>query len=206
MKNLLSNANSKLMKDGIFHWSIPAFVSKTGFLTCPGARDCIKGCYARQGFHGMSWVQNAKEQRLAAALTPGFIDRMSEEITRRKVRVLRIHDAGDFYSESYLVDWLTIADLQPRVQFYAYTKMIPLFKTGRGSLTPPPNFKAIFSFGGKWDDLIDVERDHHAVVFKSHDDLARSDYADATESDLVAVNSRKVGLVYHGGRHLNWGV
>lgn len=200
--HLLGNANTKLMKDKIFHWSIPAYLSASGFKTCPGAKDCIKGCYARQGFHGMSWVKNKKEQRLEATFRDDFVDVVVSEIVNRKVKVLRVHDAGDFYSLKYMADWLRIIDRCPDVTFYAYTKMIPYFK----NLTLPPNLTVIYSFGGRYDFMIDEERDHHSKVFRNHAELLLSGYADATKSDLVAISARKVGLVYHGGKNLNWGI
>lgn len=200
--NLLGNANTKLMKDKIFHWSIPAYEAADGSRTCPGAKDCIRGCYARQGFHGMSWVKNAKERRLAASLQEDFVSAIINEIVARKVKVLRLHDAGDFYSLKYLWDWLEIIERCPDVTFYAYTKMIPMFK----NRLLPPNFIVIYSFGGKWDDQISEDDDHHSRVFRSHAELLLSGYTDATQSDMVALQNRKVGLVYHGGKYLNWGI
>lgn len=198
--DLLSNSNTKLKRDGIFHFSIPAFQSADGFKTCPGAKDCIKGCYAVQGFHGMSWVKNAKERRLEATRQHDFVYRIYEEIKRRKVKILRIHDAGDFYSAKYRYDWMTIIHQNPEVQFYAYTKMVPHFK----GLNPYNNFKIIFSYGGIWDHVIDHERDPHSIVFPDHESLMEAGYDDATESDLVALWGHKIGLVYHGGKNLKW--
>lgn len=197
---LLSNQNSKLKKDKILSWSIPAYLTESGFKTCPGAKDCIKGCYARQGFHGMSWVKNKKESNFQETLKPDFVETMTAEILKRRPRFIRIHDAGDFYSIEYLINWIRIINRCPDVQFYAYTKMIPMFR----DMPLPSNFKVIFSFGGRWDNQI-LDDDHHSKVFKTHEAMVSAGYADSTESDLVALTSKKVGLVYHGGKNLNWG-
>lgn len=199
--NLLSNQNTKLKKDGIFHFSIPAFRSQFGFVTCPGAAKCAVGCYARQGFHAMSWVKHKKERNFAATLRMDFAEMITTEIKKRKVKILRIHEAGDFYSEEYLLKWFSICWENPEVKFYAYTKMLPMFKQLDKM---PANFTVIYSYGGKWDSLIG-KRDHHAKVFKTKEALKKSGYVDASKSDLVAIKNIKVGLCYHGGKNLNWG-
>ena len=201
--NLLSGENSKLKRDGIYHFSIPAGKSQSGMLTCPAAGECLNGCYATQGFHGMSWVKNAKERRLSATFEQNFVENVFKEIRKRKIRRVRIHDSGDFYSKQYMIKWWEIARTMPDVHFYAYTKMISLFK---GDEKPPklPNLTIIFSYGGKLDHMIGPN-DHHSKVFKTHEDMELAGYTDCTESDLAALNTKKVGLVYHGGKHKNWG-
>lgn len=199
--NLLSNQNTKLKKDGIFHFSIPALKSKTGMTTCPGAGECAKGCFARQGFYPMSWVQDRAEVSLEATQRVDFIDKIVAEIRQKKVTRLRIHTGGDFYNRRYLQRWFRIIEQCPQVHFYTYTKMIPFFKFYKSPL--PKNLTVIYSYGGQWDKLIEPD-DHHAIVYKNKFAIP-DDYVDASKSDLVAINNKKVALVYHGGRHLNWG-
>lgn len=141
MKNYLSQ-NSKIKKmTGVktFNWGIPAFRSKDGFSTCPKAGICAKGCYAKQGAYTWSNVSQAFENRLTLSQSNQFIDTLNAEIKRRKVQRLRIHDSGDFYNAEYLDKWLKIVQANPDVQFYAYTKMVEMFK----SYTLPNNFPVI---------------------------------------------------------------
>jgi hypothetical protein len=117
---------------------------------------------------------------------------------------VRIHDAGDFYSEQYLNDWLFIMGYfssEKRVSFYAYTKQVELFKC----IDIPANFTVIYSLGGKQDRLIDTSKDMHSRVFESEQDLLDAGYLNATEDDLVAglAKSTKIGLVYHGAKNNN---
>jgi hypothetical protein len=143
-------------------------------------------------------------------LLASFTERMQAEIDRRLVGVkegervfIRIHDSGDFYSEPYARKWFAIAAANPRILFYAYTKMIPLFRRLAGDV--PENLSLIFSEGGKADHLIDQSRDRHARVFFSADCLESSGYADASHDDAVAVGqSHRIGLVYHGAKSTVW--
>ena len=75
-------------------------------------------------------------------------------------RVLRVHDAGDFFSEMYLCAWLDVARERPETTFYWYTKCLSFWAahladigTGRepGSV---PNVVPTASWGGREDDLI----------------------------------------------------
>jgi hypothetical protein len=163
LKNYLST-NSKLKKDGIFSFGIPAYKSRDGMLTCPAALHCIKGCYARNGTYNFGTVKNAQEKRLELTkdreLFTAVID---TELKNKKVKILRIHDSGDFYSKAYLDTWLYIIKINPHIRFYAYTKMIPLFS----GLVLPPNFTVIYSEGGKFDSQIDTLKDRHSRVFSS---------------------------------------
>lgn len=190
----LSNQNSKLKKSGIFSWGIPAGD------TCPGKNTCAFGCYARQGFFVMPTVKRAQEKRLEFSKSPDFVPNLIAEIKKRKVKILRIHDSGDFYSKVYLENWMAIIRACPEVQFYAYTKMVPFFQ----NKILPENFRVIFSFGGKWDHKIKPLIEPHSKVFSSTQELKKAKYSDASKDDTVALNSRKVGLVYHGAKSKQW--
>ena len=132
--------------------------------TCPNAGACAKGCYALAGAYRFSNVAQAFERRLAVTQSNEFIDLMLKEIDANRAERIRIHDSGDFYSEEYLQRWLTIMRARPNVEFYAYTKMITMFKFHAPYL--PKNFTVIYSFGGTQDRLIDVKRDRHSLVFE----------------------------------------
>lgn len=215
MTNLLS-ANAKIRKSGakhgvaLYNFGIPAFKSQSGFITCPAAGTCAKGCYAQQGAYIFSNVKPAFEWRLEMTRNAeAFIELMSAEIqvARAKARVkgqpvvIRIHDSGDFYSVSYWKSWEAIICQFPDVKFYAYTKQVRLFKR----VQLPANFRLIFSEGGLFDSEIDTSR-HHARVFPTLEALQEAGYADASEDDLVAGlgDNPRIGLVYHGAASKEW--
>jgi hypothetical protein len=222
MKNLLTQ-NAKMRKSSqngitVVNWTIPAFQSKTGLKTCPNAGRCAAGCYARQGAYIWQNVASAHEAKLELTQNDTFIDLMIAEINqwvnKKSVKRLkvRIHDAGDFYSLEYLNRWIKIMSYfekyDNRVTFYAYTKQVEMFQSEKARL--PSNFRAIFSFGGKQDKLIQIETDFHARVFESLEALVAAGYTDGTQDDMVAAmgKSNRIGLCYHGAKNFantKWG-
>lgn len=209
--------NSKMKKSSskgvvVVNWTIPAFLSKSGVKTCPNAGVCAAGCYARGGAYMFSNVNKVHEEKLQLTFNPAFIALMVNEIQfwlnkkGTKKLYVRIHDSGDFYSVEYLKKWLSIIsqfENDGRVEFYAYTKMVNLFKDldKAGYNQIPENLVLIYSFGGKQDALIGPN-DRHSKVFNSLADLKNAGYIDASHNDLLALGENpKIGLVYHGAKN-----
>lgn len=209
VKYLLTNGNRELKVDGIFTWSIPALAAKLSngknFLTCPNAGVCANLCYARSGTYNFSNVKAAHVRNLELTLDnpEEWKTRVSDELKAKRYqggKSVRIHDAGDFYSEAYFLLWMDIAKENPHVFFYAYTKEVAMVK--RHEL--PSNFVIIFSMGGTQDHLVDKENDRHADVFPSMESLEEAGYSDQGSSDLLAATlpTNKIGIVVNNIPHL----
>lgn len=184
----------------IFNWTIPALITRDGFKTCPMAGNCATGCYAKMGAYIWPKVYEKHESNLKLTFSDEFINVMDIEIKKTKADLIRIHDAGDFYSLDYLKKWIAIIELNPSVKFYAYTKMIELIK----SVKLPDNLVIIFSLGGKQDFLIDQSIDRHSKVFDSIESLRHAGYTDASHDDTLALGeNNKIGLIYHGNKNFN---
>lgn len=203
MSDLLTQ-NGKLKKTSkemgvrVFNFGIPAFNDPdTGKRTCPFAGECAKFCYARKGAYTWSNVKPAFVRRYKATKQDDFVAVMVAEIKRRKVQFLRVHDSGDYYSPAYIDKWLAIAAALPDVNFYSYTKSIPLWK-GKAI---PANMDIIFSEGSTVDHLIDPDADRHSRIFDSKQQLLDAGYIDASKNDLMATRwfneSNKIGLIIH---------
>lgn len=204
MKNLLTR-NSKIAKmSGAYtvNWTLPAV------RTCPQASTCKVGCYATQGAYAWTPSQRAHKRNFQLSKQDNFAQVISEELSRRKkIKRVRIHDAGDFYNEGYLLKWLYIIRAFPQIEFYAYTKMVALFKSLAQKQCLPSNLTTIYSYGGKQDHLINPSIDRHSAVFSSLEDLLAAGYSDASKDDSVATGvNHKIGLVYHGAKSKQWGI
>jgi hypothetical protein len=188
---------SKLTGLRVYNFGIPAFQDSDGKRTCPFAGACAKFCYAQKGAYVWSNVSPAFQFRYLATKCDSFVDKMTAELVKKRVDILRVHDSGDYYSRRYIDKWLTIAKRLPNVRFYSYTKSIPLFL----DLDIPDNYDIIFSEGGTRDDLIDYTAHRHARIFDDYDAMNQAGYVNAMESDLMATkwfnDSNKVGLVMH---------
>lgn len=131
-----------------------------------------------------------------------WIKAINKELKLKKYdgKFIRIHDAGDFFSLQYAMDWVNFAKENQQCIFYTYTKEVSLFK-GIGEL--PPNFIVIFSFGGREDFLIDRETDRHSDVFPSYKEMIEAGYNDIGEDDSQAAmnENHRVGLYRNNIKH-----
>lgn len=185
----------------------------TRFMTCPNAGPCAQVCYARNGTYRFPKVLEAHTRNLTHYLDDPaqWKADMLAELQRRKFRpsgvardlpasddawlmqwaanggaAVRIHDAGDFFSQAYLLDWLAVAQQTPDVLFYAYTKEVAMFRA-TPQVREVPNFRYLFSTGGLQDNLIDAANDRHADVFPTLQAMEEHDYESQDASDLLAV-------------------
>lgn len=117
-------------------------------------------------------------------------------------RAVRIHDAGDFFSDEYLRAWIQVAQATPDVLFYAYTKEVRRFRSVAGCSTPQ-NFRWLWSLGGKEDHLINLDIERHADVFADNDAIVAAGYQSQDASDLYAITltTKKVGIPANNIRH-----
>lgn len=203
----LITQNSKLKKTSkhfdkkVFNFGIPAYENKDKEKICIFADTCIKFCYARNGAYTWSNVKPAFEKRYQISKTDKFVSLMNEEIKRKKVDFLRVHDSGDYYSKEYLQKWFSIAKDNPKVKFYSYTNNVNQIKKAYEKNEVPKNYDFIFSDSGKQKKLINKKTDRHTKIFKSLEDLKKEGYKDSSKYDLYATkwfnDSNKVGLIFH---------
>ena len=137
----LSRGNLKLSKDvGIFN--LPAGNA------CPNCKDCLDTCYARQA---QIMYPNVREFRNCnyhlATTNPDMLAAMIlEQINKEQIKIVRIHESGDFFSVAYIRMWKSIIANSPRTKFYAYTKCYDKFKKELQSFDDMPNCNIIDSF------------------------------------------------------------
>ena len=123
--------------------------------TCPGAGECQLFCYARKGGYVMfpaSSMSAAQALNFLVNDPEGYMGMVDREVKTLKGKtdkhsirlVVRWHDAGDFFSKEYLDLAYKVANNNPEVKFYAYTKMGDV-ATGN----KPANFIVNFSSGSQ---------------------------------------------------------
>lgn len=84
--------------------------------------------------------------------------------------IVRVHVAGDFFSQPYFDAWSLVCRERPAVLAYAYTKSLPLWVRRLDQL--PANFVLTASEGGRWDHLIGQHGLRSARVVFSEDAAA----------------------------------
>lgn len=122
-KLIISEGNAKLHKS-IGVWNLPAGNDAMGG-TCN--MKCT-GCYAIKAqirYHKN--VPQSRTRKLELSKGNNFVnDTIASIITLNKTRI-RIHESGDFYSQTYVNRWALIASSLPKVVFLAYTKQLSRF-------------------------------------------------------------------------------
>lgn len=127
---LLVDGNSKIGK-GVFHFStLPANVDFTvnvngKAMTVKGTCPCrCAGCYAMSGnFRYQSVKDGLAVRTLIARDYMDYCEKaINAQIKADKVKIIRIHASGDFFSYEYALMWKRIAENNPDVLMWTYTK------------------------------------------------------------------------------------
>lgn len=121
----------------MYMWNMPATKLQCGRI-CPN-------CYARREEARWPSVRKAREARYQASLQPDFSSRIIAELRalRKPPKYFRVHASSEFYSQSYIDSWVTIAKAFPTITFYTYTKRLKDFDFS--TLSSLPNFILINS-------------------------------------------------------------
>ncbi len=99
--------------------------------TCPGKTElCASLCYAAKGRMALPFQMARRQENMNEVLQLLKDDRsgltcakaLDACIKKYKVKSLRIHDSGDFFSEPYTNAWCCAAYRNPDVKFWAYTR------------------------------------------------------------------------------------
>ena len=114
--------------------------------------------------------------------------------------IVRIHVAGDFFNQEYMHAWYTVALLNPRVLFYAYTKSIKYLLSVR-EFPDIWNFVLTASYGGRDDHMIDEFNLRSAkVVFSEAEavELGLEIDHDASHAAKPSLRDQSFALLIHG--------
>ena len=114
----VSNGNKKM--------SLPTF-SLPAKQTCPGCtKQCAAGCYARKAEIAYPTVLPSRKRNWKATKSDRFVENMIAIVKSKNKKWFRIHESGDFYSQSYLDKWVEVVKACPKVRFLAFTKSFKL--------------------------------------------------------------------------------
>lgn len=214
---LLLTQNSELREDGIWNWTLPAWVVKLAdgrsFNVCPSAGACAKVCYARNGTYLFPAVRQAHMDNLRAAFHPSFPERMLNELTRTRYgsagrphlpelsrdhlhpHVARLLDLGAPLVRIHdSGDFFSPAYLDAWLTIAANAPGVIFYAYTKevrlledSRATAPPNLLWVYSMGGRQDHLVDRDTMRHADVFPTPEAIADAGYFDQSAHDLLCV-------------------
>lgn len=114
--------------------------------------------------------------------------------------LIRIHEAGDFWIETYMKAWLTVAARRPKQKFYAYTKSLGMWLALQDLI--PDNVYFTASHGGALDYLIpkhlDVFKRIAYVVYTEEEAATRG--LEIDHDDSHCLGDKPFALLVHGSQ------
>jgi Gene product 88 len=129
--------NDKL-SPSVAHFDLPAGI------TCPGkSKLCYRRCYARRNRFAYPQVRERMRWSYEQSKRGDFALRMSDELYRMGIILMRWHVSGDIYSPGYARKMLEIVGRSLHTTFWLYTRswrvkaIFPLVK----ALSLMPNMK-----------------------------------------------------------------
>ena len=206
-KSLLkfTHGNAKLSKDTLI-FNLPAGHS------CPFARSCLSKANRITG--KISDGKDAEYRCYAASSEAAF--KNTRELLRRldfegkvklikesldafdlnKVKLIRLHESGDFFNQDCFDAWLAISASNPSKIFYAYTKSIQYWQTRMDVI--PKNFKITGSFGGRDDAKIITHKLKSAAVVFSELEAREKNLKIDHDDQLAWKQNKSFAILLHG--------
>ena len=168
-----TKVNRYIFDPNAYAWNIPS-----GW-TCPAADQCLAKADRQTGKITNGPGQKFKCYSAMTERYPSVRERLwtnFESVVRKspedveavlqclpeKAKLVRIHAAGDFFSQNYFDGWLRFIRSRENVHFWAFTKSLPFWIARINEI--PSNLMLQASYGGKHDELIDRHNLKYAKV------------------------------------------
>lgn len=114
-------------------------------------------------------------------------------------RFFRIHESGDFYSQTYFDAWLDYAKDHPETIFYAFTTSLNFWVKRLDEI--PDNFRLTASRGGKQDHLVDKYNLRYMEIVKSVEEAKEKKLRIDINDKLASSDSKEpFAILIHGGQ------
>lgn len=123
---------------------------ETGKIT--DGKSCQFRCYAASTESAFKNTRNLRWHNYTGLInSDNMVELINNSITS-KIKVIRIHSSGDFFSTAYFKAWVKVAELNPHITIFGYTKVLPYVTAKK-----PDNFKLVYSHGGLFDNKVTDE-------------------------------------------------
>ncbi len=188
--------------------------------TCPGAKECkskvvitkegkrkVKDgpftkfrCFSASNEALFPAVYNARQHNFkelkAVNRSLPKTARLIQDSLPGRTKWVRIHVAGDFYSQLYFDAWIVVANRNPDILFYAYTKSIPYWLKRLHKI--PDNLLLTASFGGQYDALVKTNNLRYAKVVFTEAEAFKLDLEIDHDDSHAYTPGGSFALLLHG--------
>lgn len=189
--------------------------------SCPAAKDCFsravqtaKGrriqdgpdtqwrCFSASQEVVYTNVYNMRKRNFDTLRDCTNVNDMAVLINRalpKNAGIIRIHVAGDFFNSTYFKAWVKVAQWNPYILFYAYTKQLKVWVENANIV--PENLVLTASYGGRYDSMIQ-ENDLRFAKVVENESQAELMGVEVDNDDSHAADPMKryesFALVIHG--------
>lgn len=174
---------------------------KTEFL-CYAARAQSQYPSANMNaFNNLDLLNDANVAGGVKAMADLIDDSMKYYETKHKFKfdILRVHEAGDFFSSNYMKAWFEVARRRPKTLFYAYTTSLPFWLENQG--LKPDNFKLIASMDNENIDTIKQNNLRYSRVVGSEEEAREMGLPIDVDDRIAWDTDYNFALVIHGPQH-----
>lgn len=131
----ISQGNSKIDRSCLI-FNLPTAI-------CNGEHKQCKKCYALKAERNYPPVLPCRTNNFNKSKSNKFVKKVTEKLKKTSKKFMRIHEAGDFYSQIYIDKWKEIIQNNPEKMFFAFTKKYRKFDFSE--IEALPNFNLIIS-------------------------------------------------------------
>ena len=158
--------NKKYYTGDVYEWNLP-----TG-TTCPFALECRVSVDRISGKFDVTKGQYrcyaSSSERFPAVREHRWknfelVKQGIKPTIPKDCKAIRIHASGDFFNQAYFDMWIEIANENPQIEIWAYTKSIGYWVNRINEI--PKNFILTASYGGRQDELIDKHNLKNVQVY-----------------------------------------
>lgn len=188
---------------GALHCKAFAVIDDNGKRKIQDTKDTQFRCFAASSevqYDAVYYSRAENLQRIVSALSHSvdlcvhLLEKSIAEHRTKNTQLVRIHESGDFFSAEYLQAWIKVAERNPDLKFYCYSKSLDLFL----DISLPPNFYMTASYGGKHDDLIAKGYfKRYSVVFM-YEEQAQERGLEIDHDDSHCFGDQPFALLVHG--------
>ena len=154
--------------DVVYEWNLPTGSSCPFALECKVTVDRISGkfdvekgayrCYAASAERFPS-VREHRWKNFDLVKNGGI------PTIPKDCNAIRIHMSGDFFNQKYFDMWVQLANDNPNIEMWAYTKSLQYWVNRINDI--PKNLVLTASYGGRQDELIEKHNLKNVIVYKS---------------------------------------
>ena len=172
LASYLANKRRVYSLDLLSGWSCPfadkcmaKVVDTDGKRTIKDGKNMVFRCFSASQEALLPLVYNARKHNYDLLKRAKTIEKMTDllqDSLPANAGIVRIHVAGDFFSEAYFLAWVEVAKANPSVLFYAYTKSLKFWVDNSANI--PSNLILTASYGGRSDDMIATHRLRYVKV------------------------------------------